>query len=167
MGISGYEVCAASLMGPFLLVFPYSKALFTKFPQIPRVLACAFGVGAYLVPDPAQRLMTVSVGVIFGTISLALEIWNIGKLNDPVIVKSYATSYTLGLILSSISKFAFWTNNPIWPIMNKETGGWNGTGLIIGLIAALLTKVPVKKDVTGKEDDDDEKSTATAILLLC
>ncbi|OUM52355.1 hypothetical protein BVG19_g1536 [[Candida] boidinii] len=149
MGISGYEAIIVATFSPFLLFIPGLRSICIKFPQAPRILTCAFGIGAYLIADPELRLMAVGAGIFFGCISVSTEIYALGQLNNPYVTKSYATTFTMGLILSSIAKFAFWTNNPIWPIMNKETGGWNGTGLTVGLIAAALTKIPSSSATTA------------------
>nr|BBA60198.1 putative GPI ceramide remodelase [Ogataea minuta] len=142
MGISGYEAVCVLLLTPFVLAVPKVKLFFTKRPQVARTLTCLFGVGAYLVVDPACRLMVIGAAVSFATIALSTEVAAIGKLNDQLATKTFATSFTMGLILSSLAKFAFWTNNPIWPIMNSDTGGWNLTGLVVGLTAAAFTKLP-------------------------
>lgn len=142
MGISGYEATAASTLAPIILCIPGIQGFFTSKPQIARVLCCLFGIGSYLVVDPASRLMLIGVGCAFGCIALGVEIAAYGRHNNVEATKTYASTFTLGLILSALGKFAFWTENPIWPIMNPKTGGWNKTGVAIGLLGALLTKVP-------------------------
>lgn len=144
MGISGYETTAASTFSPLLLVIPPIRHFFLAFPQVSRFLTCALGIGSYLVTEPATRLLIIAGGVVFGCIALACDIISYGQLNNPATIRSYATCFTLGLIGTALGKFAFWTENPIWPIMNAETGGWNKTGLAIGLIAACLTRAPEK-----------------------
>ncbi|ODV83477.1 hypothetical protein CANARDRAFT_9538 [[Candida] arabinofermentans NRRL YB-2248] len=162
MGISGYEATCLSLLAPFLLSIPGLQSFFAKKPAFPRFFACLFGVGSFAVTEPASRLLILSVGVIFAVMSLCVEISTIGKLNDPMAIKSYATTFSMGLILSSILKFAFWTNNPIWPIMNKNTGGWNTTGLIVGLTSAYFTTLP-QIPVDHKKSADTQKPS----LLVC
>jgi hypothetical protein len=39
--------------------------------------------------------------------------------------------------MSSVAKFACSTNNPVWPIMHAENGGWNKLGLLLGILAVL------------------------------
>ncbi|KAK9248139.1 Frag1/DRAM/Sfk1 family-domain-containing protein [Lipomyces tetrasporus] len=139
MGISGYEVTLLSSIAPVLLGLPYATKFFAKFPQIAQ-LGQLIGVAAYLVPGPSDRLLTVTVGVIFGTIALSIEFWNVTA--RPFLGLSKATAFSIGFILSAIAKFAFYANNPIWPIMHAENGGWNKTGLALGVIAALLATRP-------------------------
>ncbi|KAI0465110.1 hypothetical protein LJB42_000329 [Komagataella kurtzmanii] len=139
MGISGYEAAALSLMAPVLLVVPPLRNLFARFPQIPRLLTALFGVGSYKFEAPADRLLILSVGTCFGFISLSNEIWTLGQIRDSLALSWYSTTFTLGLITSSIAKFAFYTNNPIWPIMHTDNGGLNIYGVIIGVVSALST----------------------------
>ena len=46
-------------------------------------------------------------------------------------------AWVLGLIASSLSKFAFFTNNPVWPIVHAENGGWNKLGLFLAVLAIV------------------------------
>ncbi|KAK9495605.1 Frag1/DRAM/Sfk1 family-domain-containing protein [Lipomyces doorenjongii] len=139
MGISGYEVTLLSSIAPVLLGLPFAAILFAKFPQIAQ-LGQLIGVAAYLVPGPSDRLLTVTAGVMFGTIALSIEFWNVTA--RPFLGLSKATAFSIGFILSVIAKFAFYANNPIWPIMHEENGGWNKTGLALGVVAAFLTTRP-------------------------
>ncbi|GMM35797.1 Cwh43 protein [Saccharomycopsis crataegensis] len=168
MGISGYEASVIGLLLTFILAIPFIRNLLANYPQISRVLGAALGVGAYLVEKPEYRLVTSATGVAFCALGLANETWYINnisfsvcnsilntekksqneddQINDEILAtlskdlsKYYATLSSVGLLLSAIIKFAFATNNPIWPIMHKENGGWNNTGIIVGVIAALLT----------------------------
>lgn len=166
MGISGFEASITSVLFPVILIVPPIRAFFSNYPQISRGLAVLLGIGAYLVEIPEYRLVTCSAGASFSALSLANEFWYVNsisaalskqktvikkanneeKINDEIIAKLasdlnkyYASLFSLGLILSSTVKFAFATNNPVWPIMHKENGGWNNTGIVVGLIAALFT----------------------------
>ncbi|KAK9463988.1 Frag1/DRAM/Sfk1 family-domain-containing protein [Lipomyces oligophaga] len=139
MGISGYEVTLLSVVSPVFLGIPFLAALFGQFPQI-AVLGQLLGVAAYLVLGPSDRLLTVSAGSIFASISLAIQFWNVTVL--PYAGLRKATILSFGLVASSIAKFAFYANNPIWPIMHEENGGWNKTGLALGIICAFFTTRP-------------------------
>jgi hypothetical protein len=137
MGISGFELTILSFLLSFLLVIPPFKRLVTRFPQITRIFTVVFGVGAYAIRNPDWRLLSVALGSAFASISLANEVNVYGS--NPVRFRFYSTSFALGLILSSIAKYSNFTNNPIWPIMHNENGGWNKTGVFIGLVSAFLT----------------------------
>ncbi|KAG7893597.1 hypothetical protein KL905_002275 [Ogataea polymorpha] len=151
MGISGYETACLTLLSPILLLIPGTPKLAATYPQIIKAVSCLLGVGSYLVADPASRLLTAAAGIGLATISLSCDIWTLGNQKDSLAIKTYAITFVLGLTLSAIAKFAFWTNNPIWPIMNKDTGGWNMTGLIVGVISALFTRLPNPAPLSEKD----------------
>jgi endonuclease/exonuclease/phosphatase family metal-dependent hydrolase len=136
MGISGYEAILVSIVSPVVLVFPGIRNLFAYVFQLP-FLGMALGVAAYLVHNPELRLETVGVACFFGCIALAVQFWGISA--RPFAGLHRGTAFSLGLILSSIAKFAFYTNNPIWPIMHDANGGWNKTGITIAVLSALLS----------------------------
>lgn len=165
MGISGYEVVIVSSFSPILLLNEKIKSAAYSAPNRMRLYACLFGVGACLIPDPTLRLLSISVGNSFAFISLTTEISLIGSTRSVSAIKSYATTFMLGLTLSSISKFAYWTNNPVWPIMNDKTGGFPKTGLLIGLISAYYTVIPTStiaaKPKELKESSEKSKAGST------
>jgi endonuclease/exonuclease/phosphatase family metal-dependent hydrolase len=68
--------------------------------------------------------------------------------SQPHRLESRIMAFSLGLMLSSIAKFAFWTNNPIWPIMHGPNGGWNSTGLALAVVAILRS---TRRTVAGRD----------------
>jgi hypothetical protein len=62
-----------------------------------------------------------------------------GERSQPHRLEARITAFSIGLIASSIAKFAFWTNNPIWPVMHEANGGWNRTGLVVAVISMLIS----------------------------
>lgn len=149
MGISGFELIITFIFSPLLLMIPTLNRKFAKSPHIPRILTVLFGVGAYLVKNPIGRLFSVGLGSAFAFISLTNEIQLLGSTKSSSYIKSYAITFILGLTLTTIAKFAFFTNNPIWPVMNYKTGGYNGMGLLIGLFFAYYTKIPSSSAVSN------------------
>lgn len=193
MGISGYEASILAMFLSIVLVVPPFRLFVTKYPQIPRALGVLFGVGAYLVPTPENRLLTNCVGTAFSGIAVANEFWYVNNIsasiskqtkdsksknddeqvNDQVILelssdlqKYYATIFSIGLLFSSIVKFAFATNNPVWAIMHKENGGWNSTGLVIGLVAALLTPSYQKLNRTVNINNSNKDLNSVAPIQI-
>lgn len=136
MGISGYEAMLLAIIAPLVLVIPPLRRFFAYVPQIPQLLT-AVGVASFWVQKPEYRLALVGVGAGFGCISLANQFWGISS--RPLAGVHRATAFSLGLVLSSIAKYAFYTNNPIWPIMHEANGGWNRTGVAIAILAGLFT----------------------------
>ncbi|EGW34492.1 uncharacterized protein SPAPADRAFT_65626 [Spathaspora passalidarum NRRL Y-27907] len=163
MGLSGYEaVITCYFLSPLLLILPFVRRFFTKFTYITRVLTVVLGVGAFKVPDPEQRLLVITAGTSFAVISLIIEL---GILADqPKKLHSYIITVLLGLLATSISKYLNFSNNPIWPIMHNENGGYNNIGLFLGLLAAFFTPGP-----SFKTEDSEKKKpvarTGGSILL--
>ncbi len=161
MGISGYEIVIILYTSPIILFIKPLRNFLSKFPQILNLLTVGLGIGSYLVKEPSTRLLTVSAGGAFASISLATLFDQSDKI--PYLSLFNGCGFTLGLILSSISKFAFYTNNPAWPIMNENNGGLNLIVLIIGIITALLSSNPQTKlqpstvDQTSKDKNENVK----------
>lgn len=133
MGISGYEIAVMSTISPFLLEIGPLRRLITKLEPTSFVFMGFAGLLAYLVHSPEKRLGAVSFGVWEGCIGWAAT-WHRDRAN-PVKLESRISAWVIGLIASSIAKFAFWTNNPVWPVMNESTGGLNKTGIMLFALA--------------------------------
>ena len=136
MGISGYEATLVSVIAPIILVIPGIRNFFAYSPQVPQLLSTV-GVASFWVYKPEWRLELVAFGAAFGCISLANQFWGIST--RPLAGLHKATAFSLGLVLTSLAKYAFYTNNPIWPIMHDANGGWNRTGVAIALVASVFT----------------------------
>lgn len=121
-------------VSPFLLANRSVRSLVVNNLRIVHMLSLA-GIAAYLVEDPSLRLFTVGFGVTMSCLGWAATLFtesaHEGRLESKIL------GWMIGLILSSTAKFAWWTNNPIWPIMHAANGGWNNTGLVLGILAAL------------------------------
>ncbi|KAK4496870.1 hypothetical protein PRZ48_011319 [Zasmidium cellare] len=136
MGISGYEVAVMCTISPILLEIPPIRRLVSK--SVPMTfLTTVVGLLSYLIHSPEWRLGAVSLGVWQGCLAWTAA-WHT-KRNSPAMLESRISAWLIGLIASSIAKFAFWTNNPLWPIMNENNGGLNKTGLALFTLAILRT----------------------------
>ncbi|KYK54841.1 calcofluor white hypersensitive protein [Drechmeria coniospora] len=133
MGISGFEAFVLVSVSPALLVGPLRSAVISNL-RIIHVLSLA-GVAAYLVIDPTYRLLTVGFGVALATLGWVGTLYS--ESSHEARFESKLLGLMVGLIMSSTAKFAWQTNNPVWPIMHAANGGWNGTGLVLGVLAAL------------------------------
>jgi hypothetical protein len=156
MGISGYELVVISTFSPILLLNGKIKKFSFESPNKIRLYACIFGIGCFVIGDPTIRLFSIAIGNALSFIALTTEISMIGSTKSTSNIRSYATTFMLGLTLSSISKFAYWTNNPVWPILNHQTGGLNELGLIIGLLSAFYTVIPKKIENNNKSENNDK-----------
>jgi len=134
MGISGYEALVMSTISPALLGIAPVRSLIVKNQRIAHLLSLA-GLLAYLVKGPEARLFTVGFGVWMGCLAWAATLYSDSV--HPARLEARILAWGAGLIMSSVAKFAWYTNNPIWPIMHAENGGWNGTGLFLAVLAAF------------------------------
>lgn len=134
MGISGFEAIIMASVSPFVLAIPDVKRLVVRNVRAVHLLSLT-GLLAYLVTDPVMRLGTVGFAVFMQCLAWSATFYSEsvheGRLESRVL------ALVSGLLLSTIVKFIWQTNNPIWPIMHAENGGWNLTGLILAIPAAL------------------------------
>lgn len=133
MGISGYEAFVMVSVSPALLAGPLRPVILGNLRAI-HMLSLA-GVAAYLVVSPVYRLFAVGFGVAMSTLGWVASLH--AESGNETRFESKLLGLMVGLILSSTAKFAWQTNNPVWPVMHAANGGWNGTGLVLGLLAAL------------------------------
>ncbi|QPG93643.1 hypothetical protein C2857_001357 [Epichloe festucae Fl1] len=157
MGISGYEAFVLVSISPLLLVGPL-RSVVVNNQRIVHLLSLS-GVAAYLVLDPARRLFTVGFGVAMSTLGWVATLH--AESIHETRFESKLLGLLVGLILSSTAKFAWQTNNPIWPVMHEANGGWNLTGLVLGIVAALrfTRKAPL---ASGASDVTHKGSTVLA-----
>lgn len=133
MGISGFEALVMSTIAPVLLAFKPLRSLVINNLRICHLLSLS-GLAAWLVKDPVYRLFAVSFGVWMACLSWAATMFseNVHETR----LESRILAWTVGLIISSTAKYAWWTNNPVWPIMHSANGGKNEIGLALALVAA-------------------------------
>src|ERR1700761_7560191 len=134
MGISGYEVLVMTTISPLILGISPLRNVILRGTRLYHILALS-AIASYLILHPVYRLLTVGFGVSMSCLAWTSTLYL--ERHQPHKVESRIMAFSLGLLLSSIAKFAFWTNNPLWPIMHAPNGGWNATGLILGLLAAI------------------------------
>lgn len=134
MGISGYEVMVMCTMSPFLLSSKSFRSLVIRNVSLVHLLSLA-GLTAYLLKTPEYRLFAVGFGV-----SMSCLAWSAtwcAERSQPSRLDTKILAWSIGLVTSSIAKFAFYTNNPIWPIFHAENGGWNKLGLGLAIAAII------------------------------
>lgn len=159
MGISGYEVAVMATISPFLLEIPPLRRLFVRFS--PATLGTSVvGLLAYLVKSPEKRLGAVSFGVWMGCLAWS-TIWH-SERHNPARLEARICAWAVGLIMSSIAKFAFWTNNPLWPIMYEANGGMNKTGIL--LFGLALARFAQRSTPSGGAPPDSQKPSGSFAL---
>ncbi|KAH6845664.1 Frag1/DRAM/Sfk1 family-domain-containing protein [Chaetomium sp. MPI-CAGE-AT-0009] len=134
MGISGFEALIMTTVAPALLAIKPFRSLVVKNQRLVHLLSLA-GLVAYLIEDPTFRLFAVGLGVSMTCLGWAATLYSDSV--QPARLEMRVLAWVIGLLMSSVAKFAWYTNNPIWPIMHAANGGWNGTGLVLAVLAAL------------------------------
>jgi hypothetical protein len=164
MGISGYEVLVMTTISPFLLGIPALRSLVINNLRIVH-LTVVSGLLAYLVKDPANRLFTIGFAVWMSCLTWAATFY--AERTQPQRLEARVTAFSGGLILSSLSKFAFWTNNPTWPIMHGPNGGWNKVGIVLAILAILRAtrRAPPSGGATAAQFGTPAKGSSTLAAL--
>ncbi|KAF9960842.1 hypothetical protein BGZ72_005678 [Mortierella alpina] len=152
MGLSGYEAFLFCNVSAVLLGINFLRRGIERSSLV--------GVLSYKIHDPAQRLMAVAAGV-----SLSLLTWGatlFGQRHQNGRAERGVLTLALGLILHNVVKQAWWANNPIWPIMNENTGGQNMIGLVLGILASV--QVMLRKE-PGEDEPQTIQKTGESWLL--
>lgn len=134
MGISGYEIWIMCTLSPLVLGIRSFRVLVVRNIRIFHLLSLV-GLTAYMIKTPSHRLFTVAFGLSIACVSWAASLY--AERSQAHRLEARISAFCLGLIASSVAKFAFWTNNPIWPIMHGLNGGWNNVGLVVAILAVL------------------------------
>ncbi|KAF7713047.1 Integral plasma membrane protein [Penicillium ucsense] len=139
MGISGYEVAITAVISPFFLAIPSLRQLAVRNLRLLHLISLS-GLLAYKFQDPANRLFvttfSLAVTCTAWTATFLAERANAPRLESRIL------AWGIGLIMSTIAKFACATNNPLWPIMHGDNGGWNKIGLFLAVFAVLRSQRP-------------------------
>ena len=146
MGISGYEVMVMCTISPLLLCAQSLRSLIIKNVRIIHLLSLS-GLLAYLVKTPEYRLFAVGFGVSMSCLAWSAT-WYAERSQLPRL-EARVLAWSIGLIMSSIAKFAFYTNNPVWPIVHEENGGWNKLGFALAVVAVLRSTGQVTESRGG------------------
>ena len=120
------------------------------------------GLASYLIHDVLLRLIAVGAGVAISTLVWMSMLHE--HAHQSLVVRRLSTQLLLGLIASSVAKMAYWTNNPIWPIVNGSNYGWNKTGIFFGLLSCIqLYRSPIYSSTRGV-DLYSPKSNRSSVL---
>ena len=136
MGISGYEVIVMCTISPLFLGIKSFRYLVVRYVRVFHLLSLS-GLLAFRAERPVPRLFAVGFGLSMSCLAWAATFF--AERSQPRRLEARISAFSIGLIASSIAKFAFWTNNPIWPIMHEPNGGWNKAGLGVALVAILVS----------------------------
>ncbi|KAI0663719.1 Frag1/DRAM/Sfk1 family-domain-containing protein [Cubamyces menziesii] len=132
LGISGQELALLSMVSPvFLGIGPFRAWAKTQGGRATLHVLTLVGVAAYVVPSPLGRLLLVSFASAAASIRAAVD-W-LAVEGDEVAYQAVVAG--LGFLVSSLSKHANHSNNPVWPFIDERSGGYNKTGLALALLA--------------------------------
>lgn len=134
MGISGYEIMIMTTVSPFLLANKKIRSWVVKNLRTCHLLSLT-SLLAYQITEPTGRLLTVGFGLWMGCLSWAATWYS--EAPNPARLETRILAWTIGLLTSSVVKFACHTNNPIWPTSHAANGGLNGLGFILAVLAVL------------------------------
>lgn len=121
-------------ISPFLLCSRSIRSLVISNIRYVHLLSLS-GLLAYLIKAPELRLFSVGLGVSMSCLAWSAT-WY-AERSQKARLEARTLAWTIGLLASSLAKFAFYTSNPIWPITHAENGGWNKLGLVLAVIAIL------------------------------
>lgn len=162
MGISGFEAFVMSSISPFLLAIPSLRIIILRNLRAVHLLSLV-GLLAYLVTDPVARLSAVGFAVWMQCLGWSATFYSEsvheGRLESRIL------AWLAGLLMSAIVKFIWQTNNPIWPIMHAENGGWNLTGLILAIPAAL--RFTRRQVLNGGDANPNSRKEGSTFLSAC
>ncbi|KAI9311698.1 Frag1/DRAM/Sfk1 family-domain-containing protein [Dichotomocladium elegans] len=134
MGISGYEAFLLITLAPVVLGIRPLRVLIAKYRGVFHLLSLV-GTASFLYQDPVWRLSLTAIGLGINIITWVATWYEartrIGSLERSILI------WGVGLVLHNVVKMAWWTENPIWPIMHAANGGRNEIGIALGIVASI------------------------------
>ncbi|KAJ5539630.1 hypothetical protein N7513_007962 [Penicillium frequentans] len=137
MGISGYEVAIVACISPLFFAIPSLRSAATKNLRLLHLMSLT-ALLAYKFHDPANRLFITAFAL--STTCAAWVASFFAERGNTARLEARIMAWGVGLIMSVVAKFACTTNNPLWPVMHGENGGWNKIGLFIAIFAVLRSQ---------------------------
>ncbi len=162
MGISGWEIVVMCTISPLLLCSRSIRPMIIKNLRLVHLLSLS-GLLAYTVKTPEYRLLVVGFSITMVCLAWPAT-WYAERSQLPRL-EARVLAWSIGLILSSIAKFAFHTNNPVWPIMHGENGGWNKLGFALAIVAVLRSTRQVTESRGGQEAKGAESPVLAGLGL--
>ncbi|KAH8117743.1 Frag1/DRAM/Sfk1 family-domain-containing protein [Phellopilus nigrolimitatus] len=144
LGIGGAELALLAILSPSLLGFKFLKEWTSSKPGRVTLHVLSFaGLVAFMFPSPTCRLILVSFANVFLCVGAVVDWSGLSGVS----AGPQSILIGLGLILSSLSKHANHANNPVWPMLDTRSGGYNKTGLFLAVLSVLelVTRGPDDK----------------------
>ncbi|KAI0806029.1 Frag1/DRAM/Sfk1 family-domain-containing protein [Irpex lacteus] len=131
LSLSGSELALLSTLSPIVLAIPVVlDVASSRTGRTVLHLLTLVGLGAFVLKSPVERLFAVA----FANSALCIG-WVVDWSATPATLGYQSLLTGLGLLLSSISKHANHGNNPVWPILDERSGGYNKVGITLALLA--------------------------------
>ncbi|CCO30822.1 Protein cwh43 [Rhizoctonia solani AG-1 IB] len=133
LGVTGSELAVISTLTPFWLgIRSFRESVASHTGQVVTRACMILGMAAYATDEPLGRLFVVA----FANMALGID-WAItwSGLSSHVSPWDNSLTFAAGFIIANLSKMANHSNNPVWPIVDSRSGGWNKTGLSLALLA--------------------------------
>ncbi|KAJ7274491.1 Frag1/DRAM/Sfk1 family-domain-containing protein [Mycena haematopus] len=129
LGIAGHELALLATLSPiFLSVTPLLSWAKSRGGSTTLNTLSLLGLAAFLLNKPLHRLGLITLA------SATVIIKQVTNWAAPdVEYQSILTA--LGFLLSSLLKQANHSNNPVSPLVNSESGGYNKTGFVLAALA--------------------------------
>ncbi|OCB84929.1 hypothetical protein A7U60_g8151 [Sanghuangporus baumii] len=155
LGIAGAEASLLSILSPAMLgIKSFRTWASTKFGRVSIHALSLAGLVAYKYPSPALRLLFVTFAAYIVCIGAVVD-WS-----NQSLATYNSILLGLGLILSSLSKHANHSNNPLWPMVDERNGGYNKTGIFLAALAILHLALRDDPRQTQADTDAEEKQDA-------
>ncbi|KAG7089727.1 hypothetical protein E1B28_011382 [Marasmius oreades] len=146
LGISGSELAFLASLSPiFLGIFKIRVWASTRAGIAMLHFLSFSGLVAFSLRSPTHRLFVVAPATAIAAIRQVVD-WRLHPLYS-----SFMTA--LGFTLSSFLKHSNHSNNPVWPIVDSRSGGYNKTGLAVACVALLeLYTRPISAQPPSERD---------------
>ncbi|KIY68857.1 hypothetical protein CYLTODRAFT_489477 [Cylindrobasidium torrendii FP15055 ss-10] len=155
LGIAGHELAFLAVLSPFLL----SRIPDNKLVDAVLHLLSFAALGAYALPRPLYRLLVVTPAAM-AAVMVQARAWS----RDSSTYQATVTS--LGFLIGSLLKHANHSNNPIWPSVNADSGGYNRTGILLALVALIQTLLRTSTPVSSSKFSAPAPSGAHQISAI-
>ncbi|ESK82818.1 calcofluor white hypersensitive protein [Moniliophthora roreri MCA 2997] len=162
LGIAGQELALLATLSPvFLGISSLRSWASTRRGSTILHLLSFSGLAAFVLQSPIHRLFVVTPAAAIAMIRQAVE-WRKYPLYSSIMT-------AIGFMLSSLSKHANHSNNPLWPIVDHRSGGYNKTGLTLAVLTLLefyTRPLSAQPPAEREKSKLSYQSTLTAALPL-
>lgn len=109
--------------------------------HLSMLLFSSLSIATWWIPGPLTRLILTGTAAFAAAIVQALA-WGEAWQQGPGVTHRHVIIWLLGLLISSLAKYACHSNNPLWPFMNSSNGGQHPIGLFLAALclAELLAR---------------------------